>query len=504
MSPKAETSRRSQPASPSPAETPAPNNVPFAFARDHQVTREDGALLVGPRATVLGLREICRRTGQPLTITQLAQDAFDRALERIYQADNNATAPDDGLSFDLEEGKSAASQRDLLEDAEDAPVIQLVNQLLRRAVLSRASDLHLEPSETGLRVRMRIDGFLQTIMERDDVPVRRVVSRLKVMAGLDIAETRLPQDGRIPLRLGGRLIDTRVSSLPGSYGERIVLRILDRSTGLMDLDALGLTEDQIALLERLSALPNGIILATGPTGSGKTTTLYSLLKLTNRDERNIVTVEDPVEYDLPGVNQSQVNSDIGMTFAAGLRATLRQDPDVILVGEIRDTETASVAAQAALTGHLVFSSLHANSSIGAVVRLRDLGLDDFLISATLRGVVAQRLLRRLCPSCATPAPPTQNEAAHFLRHQMSAPPVIHAPQGCASCNNSGYAGRVGIFEMTEVDETLRAAIDNGASEMELTRLGLSEEQTLIGQALLQVAAGETSLAEALRVVGDGA
>jgi len=504
MSPKAETSRRSQPASPSPAETRTTDNVPFAFARDHQVTREDGALLVGPRATVLGLREIRRRTGQQLTITQLTQDAFDRALERIYQADNNTTAPDDGLSFDLEEGKSAASQRDLLEDAEDAPVIQLVNQLLRRAVLSRASDLHLEPSETGLRVRMRIDGFLQTIMERDDVPVRRVVSRLKVMAGLDIAETRLPQDGRIPLRLGGRLIDTRVSSLPGSYGERIVLRILDRSTGLMDLDALGLTEDQIALLERLSALPNGIILATGPTGSGKTTTLYSLLKLTNRDERNIVTVEDPVEYDLPGVNQSQVNSDIGMTFAAGLRATLRQDPDVILVGEIRDTETASVAAQAALTGHLVFSSLHANSSIGAVVRLRDLGLDDFLISATLRGVVAQRLLRRLCPSCATPAPPTQNEAAHFLRHQMSAPPVIHAPQGCASCNNSGYAGRVGIFEMTEVDETLRAAIDNGASEMELTRLGLSEEQTLIGQALLQVAAGETSLAEALRVVGDGA
>lgn len=503
MSPKAETSRRSLPASPSPAEAPISDRLPFSFARDHQVAREDGDLLVGPRATVLGLREARRRAGQPLTITQLGQDAFERALERLYQS-QEAAAPDDGLSFDLEAGDNTARQRDLLEDAEDAPIIQLVNQLLRRAVLSRASDLHLEPTETGLRVRMRIDGFLQTIMERDDVPVRRVVSRLKVMAGLDIAETRLPQDGRIPLRLGGRLIDTRVSSLPGNYGERIVLRILDRSTGLMDLDALGLNGEQVALLERLSALPNGIILATGPTGSGKTTTLYSLLKLTNHDDRNIVTVEDPVEYDLPGVNQSQVNSDIGMTFAAGLRATLRQDPDVILVGEIRDTETASVAAQAALTGHLVFSSLHANSSIGAVVRLRDLGLDDFLISATLRGVIAQRLLRRLCPDCATPAAPTQAEATHFSRHHMGVPDVIHAPQGCASCNASGYAGRVGIFEMTEVDDALRAAIDGGASEMELTRLGLSEEQTLIGQALLQVAAGETSLAEALRVVGDGA
>ncbi|KPA19805.1 putative type II secretion system protein E [Shimia sp. SK013] len=507
MSPKAETSRRSPPASPSKTDgqdSTSAAALPFSFARDHQVARDGDALLVGPRATSLGLREARRRAAGPFDITHLGQDAFERALERLYQSTNAGAAPDDGLSFDLEDNTGTTRQRDLLEDAEDAPVIQLVNQLLRRAVLARASDLHLEPSESGLRVRMRIDGFLQTIMERDDVPVRRVVSRLKVMAGLDIAETRLPQDGRIPLRLGGRLIDTRVSSLPGNYGERIVLRILDRSTGLMDLDALGLVTDQVALLERLSALPNGIILATGPTGSGKTTTLYSLLKLTNHDNRNIVTVEDPVEYDLPGVNQSQVNAEIGMSFAAGLRATLRQDPDVILVGEIRDTETASVAAQASLTGHLVFSSLHANSSIGAIIRLRDLGLDDFLISATLRGVIAQRLLRRLCGECSEPETPTAAEAEHFTRHNIAVPNVIHAPKGCASCNTSGYAGRVGIFEMTEVDDTLRAAIDGGASEMELTRLGLSEEKTLIGQALLQVAAGKTSLAEALRVVGDGA
>lgn len=499
MSPKAEISHLSLQGSDSQTD-----RLPFGFARDHQVALEHTQLIHGPRATPLGLREARRRAGVALELVPLEQDKFESALERLYQSGSSEHDSDHSVSFDLEGDSGPARQRDLLEDAEDAPVIQLVNQLLRRAVLARASDLHVEPSETGLRVRMRIDGFLQTIMERDDVPVRRIVSRLKVMAGLDIAETRLPQDGRIPLRLGGRLIDTRVSSLPGNYGERVVLRILDRSTGLVDLDALGLEADQVAMLQRLSELPNGIILATGPTGAGKTTTLYSLLKLTNHDDRNIVTVEDPVEYDLPGVNQSQVNADIGMTFAAGLRATLRQDPDVILVGEIRDGETATVATQAALTGHLVFSSLHANSSIGAVVRLRDLGLDDFLISATLRGVIAQRLLRRLCDSCRAPAPPSPAEAIHFERHNMRIPDQIHGACGCAVCGQSGYAGRLGIFEMTEVDDKLRAAIDRGASEMELAQIGLRADQTLIGQALRQVALGHTSLAEALRVVGDGA
>ena len=339
-------------------------------------------------------------------------------------------------------------------------------------------------------------------MQRADVPVKRIISRLKVMAGLDIAETRLPQDGRIPLALGGRTIDTRVSSLPGNYGERIVLRILDRSSGLRPLADLGLAPHQVDLLERMAALPNGIILATGPTGAGKTTTLYSLLNLANHDERNIVTVEDPIEYDLPGVNQSQINAEIGMTFAAGLRATLRQDPDVILVGEIRDDETATVAAQAALTGHLVLSSLHANSSVGAVVRLRDLGLDNFLIAATLRGVIAQRLIRRVCPDCAAPRAPEPHEARHFERHRLAVPDLIHDAVGCAECNGSGYAGRLGIFEMVEVGERLRQAIDQGATETELAALSLDEEATLIGQGLLEVAAGRTTLIETLRVVGD--
>lgn len=497
-SPKAEISPRSPAGSSSP-ETDA--RLPFAFARDHQVALDGDRLIIGAGATTMGLREARRRAGRAVEPVFESQVAFEATLTRLYQSGTGAE-DDDTLLFDLEDNAVPTRQRDLLEDTEDAPVIQLVNTLLRRAVLAGASDLHIEPYEGGLRARMRLDGFLQPLMDRSDVPVRRIASRLKVMAGLDIAETRLPQDGRIPLRLGGRLIDTRVSTLPGNYGERIVLRILDRSTGLVPLDELGLNPSQVRLLERLSAMPNGIILATGPTGSGKTTTLYSLLKLADRHERNIVTVEDPIEYDLPGISQSQINADIGMTFAAGLRATLRQDPDVILVGEIRDAETASVAAQAALTGHLVFSSLHANGSVGAVVRLRDLGLDDFLIASTLRGVIAQRLLRRLCTECSRPHAPQPSEAAYFTKHNLAAPAWIHEAVGCARCNQTGYAGRIGIFEMVEVDEALRAAIDQGETETRLRHMALDAQYTLIGQGLAEVAAGRSSLAETLRVVGD--
>jgi len=282
----------------------------------------------------------------------------------------------------------------------------------------------------------------------------------------------------------------------------VVLRVLDRAAGLMPLEALGLKPGHIETLERLSALPNGIILATGPTGSGKTTTLYSLLKLANRHERNIVTVEDPIEYDLAGISQSQINSDIGMTFAAGLRATLRQDPDVILVGEVRDQETASVAAQAALTGHLVFSSLHANGSVGAVVRLRDLKLDDFLIAATLRGIIAQRLLRRLCENCRTERAITSGERDLFETRAITAPDHVFEACGCKACAETGYRGRLGIFEIVETGEAMRAAIGDGAGEAELQALTVVAADTLLGQGLDAVARGDTTLAETLRVVGD--
>ncbi|WP_235915931.1 GspE/PulE family protein [Thalassovita mangrovi] len=499
MSRNAETSRRF------PAGSNSPTRLPFAFARDQQVLLDGARVIAGPAVTQMGLREAQRRLGlrAGVDLTETDQAGFEAALARVYNdgADSGQGA-DPELLFDLEDMSANARQRDLLDDPSDAPVIQLVNRLLKRAVLSGASDLHVEPHENGLRVRMRVDGLLQEVMDRADVPVKRIVSRLKVMAGLDIAETRLPQDGRIALSLGGRMIDTRVSSLPGHYGERIVLRILDRAAGLMPLADLGLSSDQQALLRRLSSLPNGIILATGPTGAGKTTTLYSLLQLADRAERNIVTVEDPIEYDLPGISQSQINADIGMTFAAGLRATLRQDPDVILVGEIRDPETASTAAQAALTGHLVFSSLHANSSIGAIVRLRDLGLDDFLIAATLRGVIAQRLLRKLCPDCRRSHTPTDDEAQLFRRHGLNVPEVLYEPTGCDACGGSGHAGRMGIFEMVELGETLRGAIDRGASETEMKALALGTGETLVGQGLAAAAAGQVSLTETLRVVGD--
>ncbi|WP_299193796.1 ATPase, T2SS/T4P/T4SS family [uncultured Litoreibacter sp.] len=500
MSRKTETSHRSLPGSNS-----GTDRLPFGFASAQQVLLDGDQLTVGPDVTALGLREARRRAGKPLTIISETKEVFDLAVSRAYQNGADNTVENDTLSFDLEDAQQSNNkQRDLLDDVDEAPVIQLVNQLLLRAVRAGASDLHVEPHEDGLRARMRVDGFLQSIMDRKDVPVRQIISRLKVMAGLDIAETRLPQDGRIPLRLGGRLIDTRVSSMPGNYGERVVLRILDRSTGLVPLADLGLSENQEALLERLSALPNGIILATGPTGSGKTTTLYSLLKLANRDERNIVTVEDPIEYDLPSVSQTQINAEIGMSFAAGLRATLRQDPDVILVGEIRDAETASIASQAALTGHLVFSSLHANGSVGAVVRLRDLGLDNFLIASTLRAVIAQRLLRKLCPDCAEARPITASERDIFERNNVAAPAEVLHAVGCANCSNIGYQGRVGIFEIIEVGEALRTAIDNDASETELRHIALDPSDTLIGQGLAEVVKGTASIAETLRVVGDTA
>jgi len=474
--------------------------LPFAFARDNHVALDGETLLIGPEATMNGLREARRVAGLPLTPSTLEADAFQTALSRLYDAASDAdTGPE--VAFDLEENARTGATRDLLDDPEDAPVIKLVNQLLRQAVRAQASDLHLEPHEDGLRARMRVDGTMQSVFDRRDVPARRVVSRLKVMSGLYIAETRLPQDGRIALRLGGRAIDVRLSTLPGHHGERVVMRLLDRSGGLMALDRLGLAEDDAARLNRLAGMPNGIILATGPTGSGKTTTLYSLLRLADRRERTILTVEDPVEYDLAGISQTQVNPEIGLTFARGLRSILRQDPDVILVGEIRDGETAQVASEAALTGHLVFSSLHANTALGAIVRLRELGVEGYLIAATLRGVVAQRLVRRLCADCATFEAPTPEEAAIFRANGQPVPAQIASACGCETCDNTGFSGRIGVFDILEIDETLKHAIDTDASEVDL-RKAVGDRPTLMISALNRAAKGETSLAEIRRVLGE--
>ena len=473
----------------------------FSFARDNQVALDEDRLLVGPEATLDGLREARRVAGRPLALEKLAETEFFQILARLYdQVDDRAEAPD--VAFDLEAAEASSSVRDLLDDATDAPVIRLVNQLLRQAVRAMASDLHLEPHEDGLRARMRVDGTMQPIFDRRDVPARRVVSRLKVMADLDIVETRLPQDGRISLRVGGRAIDVRMSTLPGHHGERVVMRFLDRSGGLVGLDQLGLGATDAASLLRLSALPNGIILASGPTGSGKTTTLYSLLRLANTAERNILTIEDPVEYDLPGISQTQVNPEIGLSFAKGLRSILRQDPDVILVGEVRDSETALIACEAALTGHLVFSSLHANNSLAAVVRLRELGVDDYLVSSTLRGVISQRLVRRLCRACREEVRPGEAESSLFARHCIETPARLFAPRGCAACEGSGFAGRTGVFDILEIDDSLRHAIDSRASEVRMRELTGRPLAPLFAAGLHRAAAGETSLDEVWRVIGE--
>ncbi len=477
-------------------------DLPFVFARDQQLLLQGDRLVCGPGATSLGLREARRRLKRPVTVETIAGEAFDSLLNAHYHQGNTEDGEAD-LTFDLEALGNSAALRDLLEDATEAPVIELVNQLLRRTVRAAASDLHVEPHDTGLRARLRVDGMLRTVMDRSDVPVRRVVSRLKVMAGLDTSETRLPQDGRISLRFGGRDIDVRISTLPGQFGERVVLRMLDRHSGLLPLDDLGLKPEQEAVLRRLADRPDGIVLATGPTGSGKTTTLYSLLQLADHGRRNIVTVEDPIEYHLPGISQTQTNAEIGMTFAAGLRATLRQDPDVILVGEIRDGETAQVAAQASLTGHLVFSSLHANNSVAAVTRLRDLGLDNYLIAATLRGILAQRLLRLVCRDCVQMAPPSEADAAPFRDIGAEVPDALAHGAGCETCDGSGYAGRQGVFEIVEITEEIAARIGENISELELRRLAVPQGRTLYGQGLALAAEGRTSLAEVRRVLGTG-
>ena len=479
----------------------AERDLPFVFARDQQLVLQGDALICGPGATGFGLREARRRTRRPLRIEKVELDAFEALLNAHYHHGSATGGEENDLSFDLESRDGGPAMRDLLEDATEAPVIELVNQLLRRTVRASASDLHVEPYENGLRARVRIDGMLRTVMDRSDVPVRRVISRLKVMAGLDTAETRLPQDGRISLRYGGRDIDVRMSTLPGHYGERITLRVLDRHAGLLPLDELGLNDQQAALLHRLAARPDGIVLSTGPTGSGKTTTLYSLLQLADQSKRNIVTVEDPIEYHLPGISQTQTNAEIGMTFAAGLRATLRQDPDVILVGEIRDTETAQVAAQASLTGHLVFSSLHANGSVAAVTRLRDLGLDNFLIASTLRGILAQRLLRQLCPDCKQAGAPGAVETAMFTGMGLPVPDQVFHAKGCESCGETGYAGRQGVFEIVEITDEVAAMIGDNASEQQLKQVAVPRGNTLVAQGLQLVAEGRTSVEEVRRVLG---
>ena len=388
---------------------------------------------------------------------------------------------------------------DLLENQDDAPIIRLLNALFTQAIKQQASDIHIETYEDRVIVRIRVDGVLQEVLEIQRAIAPLVISRVKVMAKLDIAEKRIPQDGRIALRIGGHAIDVRVSTLPSNHGERIVLRILDKETAQLDLNLLGMPTQTLHLMREMIAQPHGIILVTGPTGSGKTTSLYGMLTELNQIHRNILTIEDPIEYDLKGIGQTQVNTKVQMTFAKGLRAILRQDPDVVMIGEIRDLETAEIAVQASLTGHLVLSTLHTNSALGALTRLRDMGIESFLLSSSLVGLIAQRLVRKLCAQCKVPHALTVPEK-EIMGYPVTIEEVlIYEPLGCSTCNHSGYSGRTGIYELITMDETLRRMIHLNENTPTMEEYLRPTHPTIREDGFKRVLQGDTSLAEVLRV-----
>jgi len=387
---------------------------------------------------------------------------------------------------------------DLRKKSEAAPVIRMVNLIVAEAVDQGASDIHVEPTKNGLQIRHRVDGMLRKTMDLPKWVQGAVVSRIKIMSRMDIAEKRLPQDGRIGVRVGGRGLDLRVSTIPANYGEKVVIRILDSANANIPLDATGFSPSELAKLEEIITRPQGIVLITGPTGSGKTTTLYGILNRIKSVEENITTIEDPIEYELPGINQVAVQEKIGLNFATMLRAMLRQDPDIIMVGEMRDAETASIAVQAALTGHLVLSTIHTNSTVATITRLRDLGVPPYLIASTIVGIVAQRLVRTICPKCKIKADPP---AKDILRLGLQADIPVYRGAGCPACGGTGYKGRTGIYEILAFTQQIRDLIAGNATENEIRQAAISQGMVTLGHCALQkVTAGITSVDEVFRVV----
>jgi len=484
--------------------------VPIGFAKTHGILpiqrTTDGAIRVAvtnplETAPLDDLRllfddaEVRLELANQRTLLGAINEVYDRGASAT-----DALAEDAAEDLDTLASEISQEPQDLLEASEDSPIIKLVNSLLQHAVKERASDVHLEPFESELRVRFRIDDVLYEPIK----PLPRslqasIVSRIKIMGGLNIAERRLPQDGRIRLKIAGRDYDVRLSTLPVTHGERVVLRLLPRTTEMTDLKKIGFGEQQMAAIQKLIARPNGIILVTGPTGSGKTTTLYAALSAINSTDKNIVTLDDPVEIQLKGVGQIEISPKIGLTFASGLRSILRQDPNVILIGEIRDLETAEIAIQASLTGHLVFSTLHTNDAPSAITRLVDMGVEPFLVGSSLVAVLAQRLVRVLCLECREAYAATSDELKEIGVRPPERPVKVYRAKGCAECNFTGYRGRVGIFELMLIDDDLRSLvsqnIDSKTIKQAAVRKGM---RTLRGDGALKVLQGTTSSAEVLR------
>ena len=480
--------------------------VSFAHAREYGLfdsPAEDGSVGICFRegGDLAMLAELQRNLAAPAQIEVLPSEPFQARLAAAFnQGGPRASrmvediAGTVDLSSLLEE---MPETQDLLEAEENAPVIRLLNALLTEGLREGASDLHFELFETRATVRFRIDGVLRDVIAPQRGLHAAIVSRIKIMAGLDIAEKRLPQDGRISLRLAGRPVDVRVSTLPTAHGERVVLRLLDKSANRLDLDSLGMPGETHERLKDLLAQPHGILLVTGPTGSGKTTTLYAALAQMDASQLNIMTVEDPIEYELDGVGQTQVNARIDMSFARALRAILRQDPDVVLIGEIRDLETAQIAVQASLTGHLVLSTLHTNDAPSAMTRLIDMGVEPFLLASSSIGVLAQRLVRRLCPACRVPYLP---DAAEQALLGVGSQHTLYRAGSCEACGHTGYKGRGGIYELMVFDDTTRSLIHDGANEQALRQHASQHGMhSLREDGFARVRAGVSSLDEVLRV-----
>ncbi len=476
--------------------------VPLQFARANLVLplqESDGKLMVatGNPSNLAALDELRGLFGLPLEIVLTTPQAALEAINHLYSR-VTGSAQEVVQELEGEDLSTIATKfnepRDLLDLTDEAPVIRLLNSILFQAVKERASDIHIEPYEKEVEVRFRIDGILYKILSPPKVVQEAIISRVKIMAGLNIAEKRLPQDGRIRVIVAGRDVDVRVSLIPTFYGERVVLRLLDKKKGLISLEDMGLSESGVKTMERLLGRSNGIILVTGPTGSGKSTTLYAALNRLNSPDKNIITIEDPIEYQLKGVGQIQVNPKIDLTFANGLRSILRQDPDVIMVGEIRDAETAEIAIQASLTGHLVLSTLHTNDSATAVTRLIDMRIEPFLVASSLSAVLAQRLVRVICPHC------REEYTSDREYPGITLPPVMYRGAGCDACFGLGTLGRTGIYELLLIDSEICSMI------IKQTPAGVIKEyavakgmRTLRDDGLLKVAAGITTIEEVLRV-----
>ncbi|MCG3113087.1 MAG: type II secretion system ATPase GspE [Candidatus Manganitrophus sp. SB1] len=488
---------------------PLSEKVPISFAKRYELLpfKRAGRVVQVAASNPLHLSpldDLRLLLGEPIEVVAVPSRVVVSSINYVYE---RATAGAEQAISDLAEGESLsalaeelAEPEDLLDASDEAPMIRLVNSVLFQAVQQRASDIHFEPFEKEIAIRYRIDGVLYNILAPPKRLQSSLISRIKIMAGMNIAEKRLPQDGRIGLKIGGREIDIRVSDVPTAHGERLVLRLLDKTSILLNLEDIGLSPSGLATMDQLIQMAHGIILVTGPTGSGKTTTLYAGLSKINSPDKNIITIEDPIEYQLKGIGQIQVNPKIQLTFASGLRSILRQDPDVIMVGEIRDTETAEIAIQASLTGHLVFSTLHTNDSAGAITRLLDMGIEPFLVSSSVVAIVAQRLVRQICPECRVSYRPTPEELGKLGIKQAPPNLIFYRGKGCAHCINTGYRGRSGIYEIFVLDDEIRNLILSKVDSSRIKAKAVGKGMlTLREDGARRILSGMTTTEEVLRV-----